>query len=81
MLIAVKIVVLGVTITFFLVLFVLLDALDDLYASRRMEDRPYTDTDTFNRSLRKFILYCMLPFSGFAMCAACLSLVAEIFGL
>lgn len=80
MLVVLKIGVLGVTIAFFLVLFVLLDALDEIYASRRREDRPYTDTDEFNRTLRKCLLYGMIPFGGCAMCAACLSLIAEIFG-
>lgn len=78
MLVAVKIGVLGVTLAFVFVLFVLLDALDTLYISSREEDR--TCTDEFNRTLRRFILYVLLPLGGLALCAAGFSLIAEIFG-
>ena len=48
MLVAVKIGVLGVTLAFVFVLFVLLDALDAMHASSREEER--TCTDEFNRT-------------------------------
>ena len=79
MLVAVKIGVLGVTLAFVFVLFVLLDALDAMQSSSRGEDR--TCTDEFNRTLRRFIFYVLLPLSGLALCAAVFSLIAEIFGL
>lgn len=78
MLIAVKIGVVGVLVAFVFVLFVLIDALDAMYTSSRGEERK--GTDEFNRTLRRFILYVLLPLGGLALCAACLSLVAEIFG-
>ena len=79
MLVAVKIGVLGVTLVFVFVLFVLLDALDAMHTSSREEER--TCTDEFNRTLRRFILYVLLPLGGFALCAAVFSLIAEIVGL
>ena len=78
MLVAVKIGVLGVTLAFVFVLFVLIDALDAMHASFREEER--TCTDEFNRTLRRFILYVLLPLSGLALCAAVFSLIAEIVG-
>ena len=78
MLVAVKIGMLGVTLAFVFVLFVLIDALDAMHASSRGEDR--TCTDEFNRTLRRFILYVLLPLSGLALCAAGFSLIAEIVG-
>lgn len=78
MLIAVKIGVLGVLVAFVFVLFVLIDALDDMYASCG-EDRKVADE--FNRKVRRFILFVLLPLGGIALCAAGFSLIAEIVGL
>lgn len=81
MILLVKIGVFGMTLVFVFVMFVLLDALDSVYTSRREACMPNTDTDEFNRKLRKFILYCMLPLGGFAMCVAGYSMIAEMLGL
>lgn len=79
MLIAVKIGVVGMLVAFIFVLFVLIDALDEMYTSSRGEDRKVADE--FNRKVRRFILFVLLPLGGLALCAACFSLIAEIFGL
>lgn len=79
MLIVVKIGVLGVTCAFVFVLFVLIDALDEMYTSSLGEERK--DTDKFNRTVRRFILFVLLPLGGLALCAAVFSLIAEIVGL
>lgn len=79
MILLVKIGVFGITLVFVFVMFVLLDALDSLYTSRSRGNMP--NTDKFNRKLRKFILYCMLPLGGFAMCVAGYSMIAEMLGL
>lgn len=81
MILVAKIGVFGMMLVFVFVLFVLLDALDSMYTSRRRSNTPNTDTDIFNRKLRKFILYCMIPLGGFAMCAAGYSMIAEMLGL
>ena len=81
MILLVKIGVFGLILVFVFVMFVLLDALDSVYTSRRRGNMPNTDTDVFNRKLRKFILYCMLPLGGFAMCVAGYSMSAEMLGL
>lgn len=82
MILLVKIGVFGMTLVFVFVMFVLLDALDSVYASRREACIPSdTDTDKFNRKLRKFILYGMIPLGGFAMCVAGYSMIAEMLGL
>lgn len=78
MILLVKIGVFGITLVFVFVMFVLLDALDSLY-TRSRGNMP--NTDEFNRKLRKFILYCMLPLGGFAMCVAGYSMIAEMLGL
>ena len=78
MLIAVKIGVVGVLVAFVFVLFVLIDALDDMYASSCGEDRKVADE--FNRKVRRFILFVLLPLGGISLCAASLSLIAELFG-
>lgn len=81
MILLVKIGVFGLILVFVFVMFVLLDALDSVYTSRRRGNMPNTGTDVFNRKLRKFILYCMLPLGGFAMCVAGYSMIAEMLGL
>lgn len=78
MLVAVKIGVVGVLVAFVFVLFVLIDALDAMQSSSCGEDRKVADE--FNRTVRRFILYVLLPLSGLALCAAGFSLIAEIFG-
>lgn len=79
MLIAVKIGVVGVLVAFVFVLFVLIDALDAMYTSSCGEDRKVADE--FNRTVRRVILFVLLPLGGLALCAAGFSLIVEIFGL
>lgn len=81
MMLLVKIGVFGLILVFLFVMFVLLDVLDSVYTERRQGNMPNTDTDKFNRKLRKFILYCLLPLGGFAMCVAGYSMIAEMLGL
>lgn len=80
MILLVKIGVFGMTLVFVFVMFVLLDALDSVYDSRRAACMPNTDTDRFNRRLRRFILYGMIPLGGFAMCVAGYSMLADMLG-
>ena len=81
MILLVKIGVFGLILVFLFVMFVLLDVLDSVYTERRQGNMPNTDTDKFNRKLRKFILYGMIPLGGFAMCVAGYSMIAEMLGL
>ena len=81
MILLVKIGVFGLILVFLFVMFVLLDALDSMYASRRRSNMPFTDTDAFNRKLRRLLLYGMIPLGGFAMCVAGYSMIAEMLGL
>lgn len=81
MILLVKIGVFGMTLVFVFMMFVLLDALDSVYTSRRAACiPPNTDTDRFNRKLRRFILYGMIPLGGFAMCVAGYSILADMLG-
>ena len=80
MILLVKIGVFGMTLVFVFVMFLLLDALDSVYTSRRAGCMPNTDTDRFNRKLRRFILYGMIPLGGFAMCVAGYSMLADMLG-